>query len=499
MSGFEIYIDPEILEEYVAQKRKAREIVALLHEEHQIQISMRALRYKLSDLDLSTDYSLSKEAVYDVVEEAATLCGDGYGYDAIRGALRAAGITVAKSRIQHALAELDPTGRNVRLGEFAKKRRSIHRSTFYGKFFGWSVGFDQNEKAVPYTNVYIFAAVENTSTFILDLHCGLARSTIQGYKLYKSVVEEFGVFDTVSSDCGAENRLTWTAHALVLEETERLIDEEIAKGNITDPTTGLPWRRLNFEDPNDLRDAVMVGPSYRNPKVEKNWRWVNVKVTKPIVDAAVMLEMLEWYNRLDPQQLFAMAKATMYVMEYGLAIAKNSWNHHVNSGSKETGGRTAGQTGGPVEPDFVVFDEPRTTLRMLRDEMFKECNEDLKEIWKHVVNFGREYDEEAPGVRGRIAEQYSSNPLGGLPRLFLFMLQLNEQLSDLHLYDVSIPGWMQWVHDAPANNDAPRARSMQGMGFFPPDEYLLEPQEMRAAFFYYVHNFDPLVRGPRAR
>eukprot|EP00741_Cyanophora_paradoxa_P010976 tig00020553_g10610.t1 len=346
MSGFEIYIDPEILEEYVAQKRKAREIVALLHEEHQIQISMRALRYKLSDLDLSTDYSLSKEAVYDVVEEAATLCGDGYGYDAIRGALRAAGITVAKSRIQHALAELDPTGRNVRLGEFAKKRRSIHRSTFYGKFFGWSVGFDQNEKAVPYTNVYIFAAVENTSTFILDLHCGLARSTIQGYKLYKSVVEEFGVFDTVSSDCGAENRLTWTAHALVLEETERLIDEEIAKGNITDPTTGLPWRRLNFEDPNDLRDAVMVGPSYRNPKVEKNWRWVNVKVTKPIVDAAVMLEMLEWYNRLDPQQLFAMAKATMYVMEYGLAIAKNSWNHHVNSGSKETGGRTAGQTGG---------------------------------------------------------------------------------------------------------------------------------------------------------
>eukprot|EP00741_Cyanophora_paradoxa_P016499 tig00020927_g15930.t1 len=71
----------------------------------------------------------------------------------------------------------------------------------------------------------------------------------------------------------------------------------------------------------------------------------------------------------------------------------------------------------PVEPDFVVFDEPRTTLRMLRDEMFKECNEDLKEIWKHVVNFGREYDEEAPGVRGRIAEQYSSNPLGGLPRL----------------------------------------------------------------------------------
>eukprot|EP00741_Cyanophora_paradoxa_P009558 tig00001527_g9257.t1 len=97
MSGFEIYIDPEILEEYVAQKRKAREIVALLHEEHQIQISMRALRYKLSDLDLSTDYSLSKEAVYDVVEEAATLCGDGYGYDAIRGALRAAGITVAKS------------------------------------------------------------------------------------------------------------------------------------------------------------------------------------------------------------------------------------------------------------------------------------------------------------------------------------------------------------------------------------------------------------------
>eukprot|EP00741_Cyanophora_paradoxa_P010975 tig00020553_g10609.t1 len=38
----------------------------------------------------------------------------------------------------------------------------------------------------------------------------------------------------------------------------------------------------------------------------------------------------------------------------------------------------------PVEPDFVVFDEPRTTLRMLRDEMFKECNEDLKEIWKHV-------------------------------------------------------------------------------------------------------------------
>eukprot|EP00741_Cyanophora_paradoxa_P003996 tig00000743_g3882.t1 len=132
MSGFEIYIDPEILEEYVAQKRKAREIVALLHEEHQIQISMRALRYKLSDLDLSTDYSLSKEAVYDVVEEAATLCGDGYGYDAIRGALRAAGITVAKSRIQHALAELDPTGRNVRLGEFAKKRRSIHRSTFYG-------------------------------------------------------------------------------------------------------------------------------------------------------------------------------------------------------------------------------------------------------------------------------------------------------------------------------------------------------------------------------
>eukprot|EP00741_Cyanophora_paradoxa_P016498 tig00020921_g15929.t1 len=203
MSGFEIYIDPEILEEYVAQKRKAREIVALLHEEHQIQISMRALRYKLSDLDLSTDYSLSKEAVYDVVEEAATL---------------AAGITVAKSRIQHALAELDPTGRNVRLGEFAKKRRSIHRSTFYGKFFGWSVGFDQNEKAVPYTNVYIFAAVENTSTFILDCIAGLLAPLYKATNCTKLQVgrEEFGVFDTVSSDCGAENRLTWTAHVCSL-------------------------------------------------------------------------------------------------------------------------------------------------------------------------------------------------------------------------------------------------------------------------------------------
>eukprot|EP00741_Cyanophora_paradoxa_P016494 tig00020921_g15925.t1 len=121
-------IEEETLRGYVDQRKTAAEILTLLAEQHGINLNRRALRSRLRELGLSTNYALSFNVLCVAVLEVVNLNGPLFGGGMIRTALRAQGITASKSRIRKALAVFDPVWREVRGIRAILRERGIKAS-----------------------------------------------------------------------------------------------------------------------------------------------------------------------------------------------------------------------------------------------------------------------------------------------------------------------------------------------------------------------------------
>uniref|UniRef100_A0A1X7TJY3 Integrase core domain-containing protein n=1 Tax=Amphimedon queenslandica TaxID=400682 RepID=A0A1X7TJY3_AMPQE len=183
--------------------------------------------------------------------------------------------------------------------------RQMNPVPYYASYFGEKLHIDQNEKLAMFGLTHV-CAIDGFSGRIVGFSLMPQKNNIVVYEqLYKSVINNYGLWDQIRVDCGRE----WYLMLFINQMFAHL-------------------RTSTTKEPH------LQSSSKLNHTIERIWVEVNSRVNYPIKQALMDLVESDLINTEDPIHKYCISWFIIQVASIGTSIFVNSWNEHPIPGHK---------------------------------------------------------------------------------------------------------------------------------------------------------------------
>lgn len=234
-----------------------------------------------------------------VICQAVCQVGPYYGRNTMKGYLHAKyGLRVGDKRVASSLERVSPLYVAARRSNAAQRANPV---PYFAEYSGHRVHFDQNEKLVQYGITHV-AARDGYSGGVVGVTTMPLKNCVKIYdKLYRPMVEEYGIWDQLRVDHGRE-------FALICAVQNHLS----------------PYRH------NTARTAVRQTTSTRNHVIERWWVEANQRVNYPLKECLNELVETEEIDMEDAHHRYFVSWFGCNVASAGLRSCAEAWNaHHI--------------------------------------------------------------------------------------------------------------------------------------------------------------------------
>lgn len=213
----------------------------------------------------------------------------------LTGYMKSKGLLVGENKVMKLLHEISPTATAQRRGGVRISNPIPYQATH----FGHKIHFDQNEKLLQF-GVFHAACIDGFTSKIIKHVILPEKNNILLYELmFKPIIEEYGIWDSLRVDYGTEWFLVLYAQEL------------------------LGSYRVNQDKPSYTQTY-----SKKYLRIERWWVEVNKRVNYPIKEILLVSDEQREIPCADDSDRLLVSEFTRRVCQIGITKLTSAWNNH---------------------------------------------------------------------------------------------------------------------------------------------------------------------------